>query len=41
MPSIKIYPLSVSETEFNIWKEELEASLSQEDAFQCFLECGA
>ena len=47
MPSIKIYPPSqlpdrnVSETEFCIWKEELEVYLSQETDFQCFLEGGA
>ena len=47
MPSIKIYPPShlpdrnVSETEFRIWKEELEVYLSQEDDFQHFLEGGA
>ena len=47
MPSIKIYPPSqlpdrnVSETEFSIWKEELEVYLSQEDDFQHFLEGGA
>ena len=46
MPSIKIYPPSqlpdrnVSETEFTIWKEELEVYLSQEDSFQQFLEDG-
>ena len=47
MPSIKIYPptqlpdRNVSETEFNIWKEELEVYLSQEEDFQHFLEGGA
>ena len=46
MPTIKIYPPSqlpdrnVSETEFNIWKEELEVYLSQEESFQQFLEDG-
>ena len=46
MPTIKIYPPSqlpdrnVSETEFTIWKEELEVYLSQEDSFQQFLEDG-
>ena len=46
MPTIKIYPPSqlsdrnVSEIEFNIWKEELEVYLSQEDSFQQFLEDG-
>ena len=46
MPSIKIYPPSqlpdrnVSETEFSIWKEELEVYLSQENDFRHFLEGG-
>ena len=46
MHTIKIYPPSqlsdrnVSEIEFNIWKEELEVYLSQEDSFQQFLEDG-
>ena len=46
MPTIKIYPPSklpdrnVSETEFNIWKEELEVYLNQEESFQQFLEDG-
>ena len=46
MPTIKIYPPSqlsdrnVSEIEFNIWKEELEVYLSQENSFQQFLEDG-
>ena len=46
MPTIKIYPPSqlpdrnVSEIEFNIWKEDLEVYLSQEESFQQFLEDG-
>ena len=46
MPSIKIYPPSqlpdrnVNETEFNIWREELEVYLSQEADFQHFLPDG-
>ena len=47
MPTIKIYPptqlpdRNVSEIEFNIWKEELEVYLSQEEDFRHFLEGGA
>ena len=43
MPSIKIYPPTpfedrgVTETRFNIWKEELEVYLNQEKAFSVFL----
>ena len=43
MPSIKIYPPSqlpdreVTETQFSIWKEELEVYLGQEPDFVCFL----
>ena len=43
MPSIKIYPPSqlpnkaLTETHFNIWKEELEVYLSQEKGFKVFL----
>ena len=43
MPSIKIYPPTqlpdrgVNETQFNIWKEELEVYLSQEEEFAIFL----
>ena len=43
MPFIKVYPPSqlpergVSETEFNIWCEELEVYLSQEKDFTVFL----
>ena len=43
MRAIKIYPPSqlptrtLSETQFNIWKEELEVYLSQEKAFKVFL----
>ena len=43
MPSIKIYPPSqlpgknLSETQFSIWREELEVYLSQEKSFQIFL----
>ena len=43
MPSIKIYPPSqlpnkkLTETQFSIWKEELEVYLSQEKTFQIFL----
>ena len=46
MPTIKIYPPSqlpdrnVSEIEFNIWKEDLEVYLSQEESFRQFLEDG-
>ena len=46
MPSIKIYPPSqlpdrnVSETQFNIWTEELEVYLSQEKDFAIFLPGG-
>ena len=47
MPTIKIYPprqlpdRNVSEVEFNIWKEELEVYLSQEEEFLHFLDGGA
>ena len=43
MPTIKIYPPSqlpdreVSETQFSIWKEELEVYLSQDKEFEVFL----
>ena len=43
MPSIKIYPPNqlsekkISETQFNIWREELEVYLSQEKCFKIFL----
>ena len=43
MPTIKVYPPNqlpdrgVSETEFNIWTEELEVYLSQEKDFDVFL----
>ena len=43
MPAIKIYPPSklpdrgITETQFNIWKEELEVYLSQEKDFKVFL----
>ena len=43
MPSIKIYPPSrlpnnnVTETQFTMWKEELEVYLSQEADFKLFL----
>ena len=43
MPSIKIYPPNqlpdrgVSETQFSIWKEEMEVYLSQEKDFKVFL----
>ena len=43
MPSLKIYPPSrlpdndVTETQFNMWKEELEVYLSQEPDFKLFL----
>ena len=46
MPTIKIHPptqlpdRNVSETQFNIWKEELEVYLSQEDDFAVFLNGG-
>ena len=46
MPTIKIYPPSqlpdrlVSETQFNIWAEELEVYLSQEKDFEVFLKDG-
>ena len=46
MPSIKIYPPSqlpdrgVTETQFNIWCEELEVYLAQEDEFAQFLPDG-
>ena len=44
--SIKIYPPSqlpdkgVSETQFNIWTEELEVYLTQDDDFSVFLPGG-
>ena len=47
MPSIKIYPPTrlpdrcVSETEFNIWKEDIEVYLSQESDFDHFLPNGS
>ena len=47
MPTIKIYPprqlpdRNVSEIEFNIWKEELEVYLSQEEDFRHFLNGGS
>ena len=43
MPSIKIYPPSrlpdsdVTETQFNMWQEELEVYLSQEADYKVFL----
>ena len=43
MPSIKIYPpnqlpdKNLTETQFNIWREELEVYLSQEKCFKVFL----
>ena len=43
MPSIKIYPPTqlpekkLSETQFNIWREEMEVYLSQEKCFKVFL----
>ena len=43
MPSIKIYPPSrlpdtnVTETQFSMWKEELEVYLSQEPGYKVFL----
>ena len=43
MPSIKIYPPNqlpekkLTETQFNIWREELEVYLSQEKCFKVFL----
>ena len=43
MPTIKIYPPTqlpdrgLTETQFNIWKEELEVYLSQEKGFKLFL----
>ena len=43
MPSLKVHPPSqlpdrgVSEIQFNIWIEELEVYLSQEDSFRLFL----
>ena len=43
MPSIKVYAPNqlpdrgVSETQFNIWIEELEVYLSQEEDFRSFL----
>ena len=43
MPSIKIYPPTplpdrkVNETQFNIWTEEIEVYLSQENDFSLFL----
>ena len=43
MPTIKIYPPSqlpekkLTETQFNIWREELEVYLSQEKCFKVFL----
>ena len=47
MPSMKIYPLAqlpdrdVTETQFNIWQEELEAYLVQEKDFAVFLKDGS
>ena len=46
MPSIKIYPPTplpdrkVDETQFNIWTEEIEVYLSQENDFALFLPGG-
>ena len=43
MPTIKIYPpaqlpeKNLNETQFNIWKEELEVYISQEKCFKIFL----
>ena len=47
MPSLKIYPSSqlpdrdVTETQFNIWQEELEVYLLQEKDYAVFLKDGA
>ena len=47
MPSMKIYPLAqlpdrdVTETQFNIWQEELEVYLLQEKDFAVFLKDGS
>ena len=47
MPSLKIYPPSqlpdrdVTETQFNIWQEELEVYLLQEKDYAVFLKDGA
>ena len=46
MPSLKIYPPSqlpdrdVTETQFNIWQEELEVYLLQEKDYAVFLKDG-
>ena len=43
MPSIKIYPpaqlpeRNLTETQFSIWREEMEVYLSQEKTFKMFL----
>ena len=43
MPTVKIYPPSrlpscnVSETQFSMWREELEVYLSQEAEYKVFL----
>ena len=47
MPSLKIYPptqlpdRNVTETQFNIWQEELEVYLMQEKDYAIFLKDGA
>ena len=47
MPSLKIYPPSqlpdrgVTETQFNIWQEELEVYLMQEKDYAVFLQDGS
>ena len=47
MPTIKIYPpaqlpdRTLTETQFSIWKEELEVYLSQEKSFKIFLPNGS
>ena len=47
MPSLKIYPPTqlpdrdVTETQFNIWQEELEVYLLQEKDYAVFLKDGA
>ena len=47
MPTIKIYPPTqlserdVTETQFNIWQEELEIYLMQEKDFAVFIQGGA
>ena len=47
MPTIKIYPpaqlpdRTLTETQFSIWKEEIEVYLSQEKSFKIFLPNGS